>query len=125
MIAWCFDMRILKEKDVFDLRKDGKISGEGSKKIESALFSKKARPEVSAEERQAKILENIVKAMTLMSQSLDGNDKNAEILLEMVRKFEGIENIKMPEAPKAWTKLKLTPERDRDGFITEIIAEKI
>ena len=88
-------MRILKEKDVFDLRKDGKISGEGSKKIESALFSKKAKPEVSAEERQAKALENIVGAMILMSQSLDGNGKNAEALLEMVQKLQGIENIKM------------------------------
>ena len=118
-------MRILKEKDVFNLRKDGKISGESGKEIKSVLFSKKAKPEVSAEERQAKALENMVKAMALILQSLSNNDKHSAILLEMVQKFEGIENIKMPEIPRAWTKLKLTPERDRDGFITKIVAEKI
>lgn len=119
-------MRILKEKDIWKLRKDGKVSGESGEKIESIPFSQKtSKPKISTEERQAKALENMVKAMALILQSLSGNDKKSAILLEMIQKLEGIENIKMPEVPKTWTKLKFTPERDRDGFITEIMAEKI
>ena len=84
------------------------------------LFDKKPKVEVSPEEKQAKSLEIIAKAMVLSLES----DKGQSVLLEMIRKIRDIK-IEMPEMPKEWKEIEAVPSRNSEGFINKIRLTKI
>jgi len=114
-------MRVINDKEMRALRKKKGVASVDGKPLKlTKLFNKKAKAEVSSEEKQAKALEIIAKAMLLSLEA----DKGQSVLLEMIKKIRDIK-IEMPEMPKEWEEIEAIPSRDDKGYINKIRFTKI
>lgn len=119
-------MKIITEDKIKNLRKNRKVTGKDNSRLKPVVVSKKSKPKALAEERQIAAIESVVSEITKLVRA---NNKNAVIILEIIRKIKGFENIKfpeipkMPETPKPIKRWRFNVERNADGFIDEITAE--
>lgn len=117
-------MRELTREDIKDLRKKGNIKAQdGGKYKRQPPVRGKAKtvdaPQPPAfEERQTKAMETLVAEIAMI---LRANDKNATILLQMMKKMDI--NIEMPEPAKKWEHMIVS--RDSDGKIEKIVSEAV
>lgn len=110
-------MKILKEKDVRGLKRKQSIKTLKGKELASVTPIKQPIAKtVAPEARQSQALERIAAEIMLLLQA---NDKNAVILLEMIKK------IQMPEVPAPVKKWDFAVSRDGKGFIKSISAKAI
>lgn len=77
---------------------------------------------LSPEERQAQALEKIVAAIAL---SLQSNDKNTRVLLDLISEIGGKADIQIPDFPQPVQRWQFSLLRDSDGFIKEITAKAV
>ena len=114
-------MRVVSEQEIRDLRRKRNVKTAEGERLKPALFHKKPKTPLTAEERSAQSLEKLVSEITLILQA---NDKNAIILLEMIRRIR-VEPARIPERSKPTQKWEHTPIRGGDGKIKKIISEAI
>jgi len=112
-------MKVIEEKDINKLLKEGKVFGEDGEKIKLAMLPKKITvPKVPTEERQMQILEKITSETV---KAFEANNKNAAILLEMIRRTKL--DVKMPEFPEPVKRWNFDVVRNNEGYIKSITAE--
>lgn len=121
-------MKKINEKDILKLRMAGNVKDEAGGNLKSVLpfvSKKEAATKRTSEERQTKAMEDIV---TKLADILKANDKNAVVLMDMLRKVIIRPEVKLPEFPKfpafpkpvaSWN---FEIERDSQGFIETVKA---
>ena len=111
-------MKIYSNKEIRQLRKEGRVTDEKGEKLKPALLHEKPKMPLTLEERQARALEQIPLAIAKVLQS---NISNAEVLLEMIHKIKT--EVKISEYPESIKKWKFDVSRNGEGFIKQITAE--